>query len=132
MATGLSSRMLYPLELCATKGLICIPGSAEMNGISDPVNARGDGFSVSRTGVGEYLITFPELYPMMVSIVGSFEDEDGQTDDDTLITFEPYDSTAGTVAFRVTVASILTDFDGERVNFVAYMQKYNAHAITHA
>ncbi len=133
MATGNLSRKLYAMELCATKGLVVVPGSCELDGTNDPVGARGDGFSVSRTGVGEFLITLPELYPGLVSAVASFEDQSGETDDDVLITFENYDAAAGTIAFRVAVASVLSDFDGgERVNFVLYFQKYNALNVTHA
>ena len=133
MATGNTSRLLYPMEFVATKGVVCVPGSCELNGTSDPVSARGDGFSVTRTGVGEFLITLPEKYPGLISCVGNFEDEAAETDDDTLVTFETYDASAGTLAVRVTVASTLTDFDGgERLNFVLYCQKYTALNVTHA
>ena len=132
MATGNTSRKLYPMELCATKGLIVVAGSCELDGTSDPVNARGDGFSVARSDEGEFVITLPELYPGMVSAVASFEDELGDADDDTLLTFETYDPTTGTLPVRVTVASVLTDFDGgERINFVLYFQKYTALNVTH-
>jgi len=140
MATGNSSRQLYPMELCATKGLVCVPGSFQVNSTSDPDNARGDGFTVTYSAVGEYLITLSEKYPMLVSASVLLQDTDADNDLDLACVIEDYDSSAGTIIVRVaqddhldaSSAHNAADIDNLRVNFVLYFQKYTALSVTHA
>lgn len=137
MATGNTSRQKYCSMEIATKGLVIVPGSFRIENTGPDVDdARGDGFSVAAGGAtGQYVITFAEKYPMLVSAVATAQDIDG-ANDDVAVTFEPYDASAGTmvVKFSKESAGTLTpaDTDDVRINFVCYFQKYTALSVTHA
>lgn len=139
MATGNDSRMKTSCAEFASNGLIFVAGSFELNGDdASPINARGDGFVVTHSGGDDYLITFAELYPMMVSFVCTLEDAAAGTNViDAVASIEAYVAGSGTVILRVAKEATDTltkndTLDGERVNFVAVFQKYTALAVTHA
>lgn len=139
MATGNLSRQLVPTADFHSKSMVVIAGSCELDGDdTDPVLARGDGFSGSHSGDNDYLITFAEKYPMMICGVVTLEDASGGTNViDAVASLEAYDSSAGTIVVRVAVesAGALTKDDtlnGERLNFLFFMQRRNALAVTHA
>jgi hypothetical protein len=126
--------MLYPMEFCATKGLVCIVGSFELD-TAEATNVKGDGFVVTRVGAGEYTITLNELYPDLVAAVANFEEASGEADSDATCTFAPYNSSTGAINVRVVAAdgtpATDEDFDGDRVSFAIFVQKYTALAVTH-
>ena len=138
MATGNTSRQLYAMELCATKGLVSVPGSFRVESTGPAVDdARGDGFSVEiNTGsAGEYVVTFAEKYPGMVSATfGVEEPTDGTAAYDLVVTSETYDASAGTVLLRLAAADgtpAPADIDNVRINFNFCLQKYSALVVTH-
>ena len=136
MATGNLSRMLYPLELCATKGLVLVVGSFRVENTGPAVDdGRGDGFSVENGDTGQYVITLAEKYPGLISAVATPQDIDGASDD-MVCTFEPYDSATGTIVVKLSKESTdtltPTDVDDVRINFALYFQKYTSLVVTHA
>lgn len=130
--SGNSSRQRFTNQECSTNALVCVPGSFETDGTGAPINSRGDGFTVARTAVGKYTITFAEKYPACVSFVPSFEDTAAGTLDDSFCSSEPYAVATGTVLIRVAVNSIITESNGPRINFVGYFNRLTANAVTHA
>jgi hypothetical protein len=140
MATGNTSRMLYPLEFVATKGLVAVVGSFRVENTGPDVDdARGDGFSITHTATtGQYLITLAEKYPGLVSALATVQDIDGASHGVTVV-FEPYDEAAGTLIVKLAKEDTVTtdtlkpaDTDNVRINFCLYFQKYTALVVTHA
>lgn len=135
MATGNTSRLLYPVEYIATKGLVLVPGSFRVENTGPSVDsAKGDGFSVANGDAGQYVITLAEKYPGLVAAVATAQDIDAANDDVT-VTFEPYNATNGTIVVKLSKESAGTlapnDVDDVRINFCLFMQKYTALDVTH-
>ena len=136
---GVSTRRLFNEAEFNVQDTIIIAGSFEVDGDdNDPVNVRGEGFTVTHSGDNDYLVTFAGKYPMLVSCVVSLEDADGGSNViDAVASTEAYDSDAGTMVIRVAVESggALTKDDtlnGERVNFFCVFHKYTLLSKTHA
>lgn len=134
---GKATRLKYAARTeCNLIDPVLVVGSFELDGNdNDPVNVRGEGFLVTHSGDNDYLITFSEKYPGMVSFVATPEaSAAGNADaDDITVAAEPYDSSAGTLVVRIGVGQIKADTkDGPRINFVCYFHKYSTNNVTYA
>jgi|TARA_R100000049_G_C1903620_1_gene52926 hypothetical protein len=99
-------------------------GSFTMNGTSDPTTTTGTGFTVTRTGVGKWLVTFGDSYPGILSVMCSFELDSEAPSNITLNT-----SSAGTSSFIVhdvdmeqLGSTLQVDLTGPIVHFVVFMR----------
>lgn len=133
---GNDTRRLYQNVEVNVVDTIFVFGSFELDGDdNDPVNARGEGFTVAHSGDNDYVITFAGKYPMLVSGVVSLEGDSAV--EDATVNTESYDSATGTMVVKVSVesaAALAKDdtLDGPRVNFFCAFHKYTALAKTHA
>lgn len=118
--------LLFGEQLAAGKrrSTITIDGSFETNGASDGPDWSagtqvGPGYTVTRTGAGELLLTFDVAYPKLISCTCSAQ-ADSVTD--MQVQFGSFDASAKTLEIHTFVYDgdglvVATDFDGPRVNF---------------
>lgn len=103
-------------------GQLDLKGSFECDGTNAPLNLRGTGFTVSRTGVGIYLVTVanpPDTYEQYDSILPGLAGTGigGYT---IIVTAQSPKPASGGATFEVTIynaAGTAADIDGPRVNF---------------
>lgn len=121
---------------CNLKDPVLYVGSFELDGNNnDPINVRGDGFTVVHSGDDDYLITFAEKHPMMVACLLTMQTQDsgGTGADDLDAVCEAYVPNSGQLVVRVTLAGSKNDGQiGERVNFMVFFHKFEALSVTHA
>lgn len=130
---GLDSKQTFSNTEAATNQVLFIPGSFETDNAA-VTNVRGDGFVVTHSDTGKFLVTFsqPFIAKQMISFVASFEDDAAGAADDSLISTEPFDESTNSVLVRLAVASALTNDNGPRINFIAAFNKLQLIATTHA
>ena len=94
-----ASRITHDMGTIGLKRVI-VHGSFAPNGTDALVaaNTYGKGFTVARTGVGAYLITFDNAYPELVSATPGAQAADATP---TIVQFGDYDATAKTLAVLV-------------------------------
>lgn len=114
----MASRLL--LKVCGLNhGHVIISGSFGPAGTGAPVvdSSQGRGFTVSRTAVGKYTITFDDKYANFVGAIPGI-----QTDADTQATVQlgAYDATAGTLAVKTFVGGSLADLAADADNNVHF------------
>lgn len=117
----MASLTSYPLNVYKTPGVSIIAGAFQINGTSAPDVLIGRGWTVARSDVGKFTVTFDETFPRCISVVATA----GETADDgdhnchigeidrttTCNSFVVYFSTAGSDA----------EPDNGQVNFMAIM-----------
>ena len=118
---GSSSRQKYPSALHNEPRPFLVAGSFETNSTNAPANARGRGYTVARTAVGTFTLTFPDKYSQLVSAVGSVQ---STAENDAYVEFGDYDSSTGVLTIRVMGAATNgeIELDGPRVNFQLVFQ----------
>ena len=120
MPTGNKSRQKYPLAQFNEPRPFIVAGSFETDGTNDPTAVRGRGFDVAYQATGEYVITFPDAYPQMISCVGTLE---GEAEVDSYVEVDSYTPATKTLVLRVlTNAGAAVAEDGPRLNFIAVFQ----------
>ena len=130
MATGLATRMKYPNAQYSEPRELQVKGNFQIDGTNDPELSVGRGFVVTRTGVGIFLITFPDPYPQMVHFSADFADTAAGGNLDSRYVGEPYDSTAGTIVVRHSTAAVAAEpADNTTCHFTATFQLSNALAV---
>jgi hypothetical protein len=63
----MASRTFYGVQ-ALTRELKPMPLSFDTNGSSSPVTPKGKGFTVARTGTGQYTITLQDQYDDLISV----------------------------------------------------------------
>ena len=86
----------------------------------DTPTAVGDGFSVSSSGSGVYVITFNRAYGTLISFTPTYY---GTADSDVNVT-TAYSASAGTISVTCGTAGAAGDLtSGEEVHFIAVFQE---------
>jgi len=106
----------HPIEVHGPEQVLIV-GSFVVNGTSDPDGVLGRGFSVSRSGAGEFTLTLDKAWPELVSCVVRVY-EDGN-DVDTI----SYDGAGTLVLTNDAGAGAVDPTDGTEIHFVAVFQK---------
>lgn len=127
---GLSTRQKWSQALFNVARPLIVAGSFETDAGNEPTNVRGEGFTVTYQATGEYIITFPDPYPMLISCVANLQDT---SETDSYVEVDSYDSATGILILRVMDAATNGPVaeDGPRVNFMAVFQPRNQLARTH-
>lgn len=96
-----------------------IKGSWQANGASEVSLIQGTGFAVTRSGTGEYTITFDNAFPEMVSANCTAQNGGAVSRTGQIGTFTP---SAKTLIVRIIdFAGSVQDMVNNRVNFRAVM-----------
>lgn len=104
-------------------GLILIAGSFAPAGTSAPTDVKGMGFSVARSGVGEYTITLDEKYSELVSACGQVQ---MNTATDLNLQVEDYVAASKTLVIQALAGATPTEIAANadnRVHFQLVVKK---------
>lgn len=105
--------------------LVMVAGSFELDGTNDPTNKAGFGFDVTRNAQGVFDITLDHKYRELVCFLPGVENASAVG---YAVEAVSYTASTGVLQVRVvnqdgTPATIASDPDGPRVNFLAVFQK---------
>lgn len=102
--------------------LVPIAGSIAPNGTGAPTINAGKGFTVSRTGVGDYLITFDQI---IIGIVSKQISVQTASDTDTAVKWGDYTAASKTLQFYINTAGVAADLAADAnasVDFVVWVR----------
>lgn len=120
----MANEKLYPGILANENLATVVAGSFEVDGTSAPVNVRGDGFSLSRTGVGVFDITFDNAYPELLSCSVSVQG-------DTANTLDDLEAQVGTYTASTGLLEIFTYTSGDAQTTPAYLTSQSVTTDVH-
>jgi len=104
---------------------VLIAGSFAPDTANPPTGLLGVGFTVARSGTGEFTVTFATKFPSLIAGAATLELNSA---DDKFLQLGPYDSSAGTLKIRnwdisgAAVADIAAHANN-RVNFVCIFER---------
>jgi hypothetical protein len=115
----MASRLWYDRIRTLLAGHVEVGGSWAPNGASAIVatSNRGKGWTVARTGTGQFTITFSDRYPKLISATATAQ---LATPADIVPQVGTYDATAKTLIVTLLAAAVATDVAvnaNNRVNF---------------
>lgn len=114
---------------------VIIAGSFEVNGTGEVTNVKGEGFKVTRTGVGVFDITVHACIGKgLISCVATAQADTANTIDDIVVQVGTYTKSTGLLELfthDVVATPALTDLDGPRVNFVAVFHDKDTLDVTY-
>lgn len=105
------------------KEVIVVGGSFAPAGTGAPTAAKGNGFSVARTGVGQFTITLDAPYVDLIAAVPGVQ---LATPADTAAQFGTYtpSSTGGTIVLQVLTAGVAADIAANANNRLNFELKF--------
>lgn len=80
---------------------VLVLGSFDVNGASSPVAAAGDGFTVARTGVGTYVVTFDRKYSQAIHMGAQLQMDAAEPDSEAQV--GPYTAPTSTTKGTLTI-----------------------------
>lgn len=100
-----------------TRETVLIAGSFAPAGTGAPTAVQGKGFTVARTGVGTFLVTFADKYAALAAATGTLQ---LAALADSVIQFGSYDASAKTLVVRVLTAGVAADVAADANNRVHF------------
>lgn len=104
-------------------GLVCITGSWAPAGTGAVTTVRGAGFTVARSDVGVFTITFSEAYPSLAAANATVQ---LNASADTVAQIGAYTAASKTLVVRTLTAGSDADIAANannRVNFICWFRK---------
>jgi hypothetical protein len=112
----MASRTTNPVR-ALTRELILVVGSFAPAGTGAPTTVQGKGFTVSRTGVGTFLLTLADKYAALVAATGTLQLLAAANSD---VQFGAYDASAKTLVVRTMTAGAAADIAADANNRVHF------------
>lgn len=125
--TGCSSKM-------GSSDYLIVAGSFELTGASEVTNVKGEGFKVTRSGVGLYDVTFSSAVGLgLISAVATVQADTADTADDLVAAVGVYTKSTGVLELQTAsdAFATLADANGPRVNFVAVFHYLDSRDTTY-
>ena len=111
-------------------GQIVISGSFAPAGTDAPTTVRGRGFTVARTGVGSFTVTFSDSYPELVAVTAQLQRNLPNGSD---VYVGAYDASARTLVLQVldnvNSAADVSAHANNRVNFAVFFRNSSINVI---
>lgn len=116
----MTTRVTYPVK-AAQREIVEVSGSFAPAGTGAPTAVRGTGFTVSRTGVGTFRVTFDRVFPLLVSAQATLQ---LSASADTQAQLGAVDLTAKTAVIRTITAGSDADISANANNRVNFTFKF--------
>lgn len=114
---------------------LIIAGSFELDGTNEVTNVKGEGFKVTRTGVGVFDVTVhAAIGKGLISAVATVQADTADTLDDLVAQVGTYTKSTGVLEIfthDVIATPALDDDDGPRVNFVLVFHDKDSLDVTY-
>lgn len=110
--------------------IVMIKGRFYFNGTSSPATVYGKGFTVARSGVGLYTITFTDRFPELHSVNFGFANATGTVQAHAVITGSVVGGSAtNTLSFTYCHAATPTDPAAAATNWMSFEVQFRNTAI---
>lgn len=115
----------YPIEAYKAPGLAIIAGTFQQNGVSAPDVLIGGGWTVARTDVGKYTVTFSDTFKRLVSFVATIGETGANQDFTAHYEEVARTGTCSSVIVHTRLGANDADTDNQQVSFIAVLGTSN-------